>query len=1262
MFKIRVDTGGTFTDCRGRAEGEAEARLVKVLSSGRLRVSVCDWFSPQVARLQIPPSWNVGESFFTGFKVEAAGQTALILRFDLQENAIHLSRKLPPSPSLDLFTGEEAPVLGARLLTGTGLDGFFPELEFRLATTRGTNALLERKGAPVALFITKGFRDLLTLRDQRRPDLFALRHERPAPLAEQVIEVSERISADGTILNPLVRDENWDRQVGKLLDSGIRVAAVSLLHGWKNPAHETALRDHLLDLGFDHVSVSSELAPLIKLLPRTETAVTNAYLHPVMQSFLDHIAERVGENNRLLTMTSAGGLEPTASYQPKDSLLSGPAGGVAGAAAEAKKLGFTRILTFDMGGTSTDVARYDDGFLYHFEQVVGDARLLSPALKIETVASGGGSICQWKNDSLRVGPESAGADPGPACYGRGGPLTITDVNLLLGRIDPDNFGIPLTKENFREAEKAALTLQQEAGIQSESIEKEFLVGLIDIAVEQMADAIRTISIRDGADPTDFALLAFGGAGPLHACDIAGRLGISTILIPAEAGLLSAYGLDCANVERFVERQLNLPADDPTLEEKFSEADREAEELLQESGFEGRVVRHIMEARLSGQDATLSFYLRDSAKIADSYREQYEATFGYLPPREREIEVVSYRAIASTEEAQPCLVDDLTGSGYSPNPLGQRPVGLRPIKPDGFVNRNNLTEQQSVSGPATIQDPFSTFHLKQGWVATVASGGSLIAKRVEGEAEKISRPVEIERELFRHRFDHLVEEMGTMLQRSAISTNVKERADFSCALLDSEGELITSAPHIPVHLGALGICVRMVQETIELKPGDTVVTNHPAIGGSHLPDVTLITPVFSGENSEPLAYIANRAHHAEIGGITPGSMPPHAASLAEEGVVISPTLLIDGGNDCFSAIEKILTEAPFPTRNLRNNIADLNAQLAANRRGQSLFEDLLSEHGSEKVSHHMSMLKSQSLDALMHHLDVISFRHGEATEKLDDGTPISVSVSRNTEKLVIEFTGTAASHPSNLHATPAIVQSAILYVLRLWTQSEVPLNEGMLESVEIVLPTCFLNPEFSDDPNESPAVVGGNVETSQRLVDCLIRALGIQACSQGTMNNFLFGNESFGYYETICGGSGAGSGYNGTSGIHTHMTNTAITDPEIMESRYPIRLREFSIRSGSGGNGKWHGGDGVIREVEFLESLQVSLLTQHRNEKPFGEDGGEAGQCGRQILNGTQLPGSASFEANPGDVLRIETPGGGGSGAQHRTFNAQRSTLNAEHSS
>ncbi|MEM9016210.1 MAG: hydantoinase/oxoprolinase family protein, partial [Verrucomicrobiota bacterium] len=580
MFKLRVDTGGTFTDCWGLAAEESHPRLVKVLSSGFLRVSVESWISETEARLDLPESWETKNAFFTGYRFRAGGETALVLRYDDSTQSVHLSHPLPPSSSADLFTREEAPVLGARLLTGTSLDESFPPLEFRLATTRGTNALLERKGSPPALFISEGFGDLLTIRDQRRPDLFALQHHRTAPLHKTVVEIRGRLDPEGNEISPLSLGEEFEIAARSCLKSDTSTAAVALLHSYQNSTHELAVRDRLIELGFKHVSVSSDLAPLIKVLPRAETAVANAYLHPVMQSFLEGVHERTGKESTLLTMTSAGGLEPVTGYCPKDSLLSGPAGGISGAAAVAEDLGVRQILTFDMGGTSTDVARYDAGFQYRFEQVVGDARLLCPSLKIETVASGGGSICRWEEGSLRVGPESAGADPGPACYGGGGPLTITDVNLLLGRINPENFGIPLGPENLDAAQAAAKELQAAAGVRSERPDPSFLEGLLDIAVEQMADAIQTISIRDGADPADYALLAFGGAGPLHACEIAERLAIETILVPGEAGLLSAYGLERASVERFAESQVDLTADDPELAGRLARTEAEARTKLE----------------------------------------------------------------------------------------------------------------------------------------------------------------------------------------------------------------------------------------------------------------------------------------------------------------------------------------------------------------------------------------------------------------------------------------------------------------------------------------------------------------------------------------------------------------------------------------------------------------------------------------------------------------------------------------------------------
>jgi len=1244
-YKLRVDTGGTFTDCWGLSpEPGASPKLVKVLSSGRLRLAVEDWLSPRKLRIAIPPSWELSDSFFTGYKLGAGESDALVLSHQASDQILTLSRDVTSTESIDLFTREEAPVLGARILTGTRLDDVFPALDFRLATTRGTNALLERKGAPLAFFTTRGFADLLVIRDQRRPDLFALQHHRPAPLFSEVVEVGGRLAADGSVLEELVLDDAFDATVRAMLDRGIRVAAVALLHSYREPSHELILQRRLLDLGMDHVSVSSDLAPLIKLLPRAETAVINAYLQPIMAGFLGQIATSLGvgqdTDTSLMTMTSAGGLEPVSTYCPKDSLLSGPAGGVSGAASVAEELGFPRVLTFDMGGTSTDVARYDHGFQYRFSQVVGDATLLSPGLKIETVAAGGGSICRWEDGRLRVGPESAGADPGPACYGRGGPLTITDVNLLLGRIDPENFGIPLTPTTLAAAQSAALDLQRVSGHGESGTKPDptFLSGLLELAVEQMADAIRTISIRDGADPAEYALLAFGGAGPLHACDIAERLGIHTILVPAEAGLLSAYGLDQAGLERFAERQVNAGLDDPSLPAIAEAITQEAlEKLHHVGGAAGGITRRVAELRLAGQDSTLSLTFTELSQLGLLFAEAYTGTYGYAPPTDRSIEVVSLHMIAGTGRAAPRGADR-TGYGVGPNPI-------QSVSGSGFLDRAVLSRDDQAQGPVVIQDRFSTFFLKADWSATVAGNGALVATRTAASdaARNSDRPLAITRELFRHRFDHLVTEMGTMLHRTAISTNVKERADYSCALLDGAGELISSAPHIPVHLGALGMCVRMVRERIEMRPGDAIVTNHPAVGGSHLPDVTVITPVFAPGESNPLAYLANRAHHAEIGGITPGSMPPAAQCLAEEGVVIAPRHLLRSGASCFDEVADLLQSGPYPTRRLADNLADLHAQLAANHRGQALLESLLNEVGADIVREQLRHLKEGSLTALSEHLATSDFAIGEAIETLDDSTEIQVRLENTNGRLRIDFTGTAAAHPGNLHATPAIVQSAILYVLRLWTQSPVPLNEGLLASVDIVLPECFLNPRFSEDPTRSPAVVGGNVETSQRLVDALLRALGVQACSQGTMNNFLFGDDSFGYYETICGGSGAGSGYHGSSGLHTHMTNTAITDPEILEQRYPIRLHRFSLRSGSGGAGRWRGGEGVIREVEFLQPLQVSLLTQHRVVAPYGMDGGGSADLGRQTLNGKTLPGIVAFAVAPGDRLVIETPGGGGFG-------------------
>ena len=1252
-WKINIDTGGTFTDACALPPDSENLVYLKVLSSGLLRLRIIERLTPDSLRIDIPRNWNVPDHFFVSYQVsdEKLPGPNHVVAWQANTQTLTLTHALPDEIStIDLSTCEEAPVLATRILTGTALDEAFPKLQLRLATTRSTNALLENKVAATAFFVTRGFGDLLSIRDQRRPYLFALNHHKEHSLHQTSIEVDERLSAQGEVLtsfNP--NDPVFKNACEQALDQGIEVAAVALLHSYQNPEHEQQLRDYLLNLGFKHVSISADLAALIRILPRANTTVVDACLAPVMQVFIDNITHSL-QSSDLLVMTSAGGLETTEQFRPKDSLFSGPAGGVVGAAAAAHRLDHDKIISFDMGGTSTDVARYDGDFIYQFEQKAGGASLLAPSLRIETVAAGGGSICYTNETRLQVGPESAGSWPGPACYGNGGPLTVTDVNLLLNRIDPGHFGIPLIEENIAAAEQALAELRQQSNTLDSLSDQEFLEGLLAIAVEQMADAIHTISVREGVDPKDYKLLAFGGAGPLHACDIAEKLGITSILVPPEAGLLSAFGLHHAVIERFAQMQIlkKLDAVQQQIPHWLQKLSEEAgQTLLSDHEFDYNadieIRRQIAELRLAGQDSSLSLEITDPKLLLEQFHTLYLDIFGYSYNQDTAVELVTLRVVVSLP-------------GHKIKQVAPRAL-YKTEAPDSssFIDRSQLQTGQTLLGPAVIQDPFSTFYLKPDWKCHIADDLSLAISPLSStiKSAETSSPSSIEDTLFRNRFENIVSEMGAQLQRSAISTNVKERQDFSCALLDADARLVANAPHIPVHLGALGLCVREVIKTQSLRPGDTIITNHPAYGGSHLPDVTLITAVFHPDKPEaPVAYIANRAHHAEIGGITPGSMPPNATNLTEEGVVIPPTLLIDQGESCIHHIEKLLTESAFPTRHLADNIADLNAQLAANKQGLKSLQSLIVSHGSETIEYHLDKIAQLSQIAVQQALQTKSLAQSTASQSLDDGTKIVISASTSKTsrlKLKLDFTGTSSSHPGNLNATPAIVRSAVLYVLRLWTQSELPLNEGLLRDVELVLPDCFLNPKFPADPSQCPAVVGGNVETSQRLVDTLLLLFGIQACSQGTMNNLIFGDDQFGYYETIAGGAGAGPDYEGASGIHTHMTNTAITDPEILEHRYPVRLRRFALRKNSGGKGKYKGGDGLIREIEFLQPLKLSLLTQHRVESPYGLEGGQAGECGKQTLikaDGTQkkLASSSEIQTETGDRLIIETPGGGGWGS------------------
>ncbi|MES2708996.1 MAG: hydantoinase B/oxoprolinase family protein [Verrucomicrobiota bacterium] len=1247
LWLIAADRGGTFTDCCARDPAGGWHRA-KLLSSGRLRTAVK---SVTDSAVQGMADWVRAEGFFTGWRAELfspespalpawcgeiTGSTAVPGSGD--GPWLNVFPALPAAAAagwtLEVFTGEPAPVTGARLLTGTRLEADFPPHAFRLATTLATNALLENQGAEVAFFVTGGFRDLLTIGDQRRADLFALGHHRDHPLHRHTVEVRERLDAEGKVLTAFDPGRLADAARG-LAAQGVRTAAVALAHAYLNPAHELAVREVLREAGFTSISLSSEMSPMIRLLPRARTAVVNAALAPVMDDFVGKVRACLGPAAREFhCLTSAGGLEEPHAFRARDSLLSGPAGGVAGCAAAARRAGLKRILTLDMGGTSTDVARWEGDFLYQFEQRLGQSVILAPSLRIETVAAGGGSICEVTAAGLTVGPRSAGADPGPACYGRGGPLTLTDVNLLLGRIDPDKAGIPLTRAPAERALAALKCKMADHGLPVPETDEGLLRGLLKIAIGRMAEAVRSISVRDGCDPAECTLVAFGGAGPQHACAIADQLGIPQILVPRDAGLLSASGAAAALPEKFAERQILQPLDQAAFLAPLV-AELEAAALASLAHPEGEIRRRLAEVRLRGQDTSLTLDFTEPGDLAPAFAEEFHKLYGYPPPPHRALELVSLRIIASPPapgvepEIFPETADQGTGADDSGTEAGQE--------------------------PRLIQDAFSTLIIDPGWSAKQGNQGSWLLTRCVSKDEIPAIPAAAgadagaaAAELFRCRFQGMVDAMGELLRRTAVSTNVKERLDYSCALLDAGGRLLVNAPHIPVHLGALGECVRRSVAALTPEPGDILVTNDPAFGGSHLPDVTVICPVF-GPSGRLLAYTANRAHHAEIGGITPGSMPAFARNLAEEGVVLPPMRLVKAGVSCEDGVAARLTGAPFPTRALPDNLADLRAQTAAARHGAEALLELCRAHDEGTVRSRLADLTAQARRALARTLAAAPLTDARAVEALDDGTPIAVSLTKAGGRLTVDFTGSGAVHPGNRNATPAVVRSAVLYVLRLWTGEPIPLNEGFLDLVDLVLPPGFLNPPFAADPAQSPAVVGGNVETSQRVVDTLLHALRLEAGSQGTMNNVIFGNAAFGHYETVCGGSGAGPGYAGTDALHTHMTNTAITDMEILERRYPVRLEEFSIRPDSGGAGAFPGGCGVVRRYHFSAPLTLSLLTEHRLTPPQGRDGGESGACGEQWLtlpdgSRRELAGTVTLAVEAGTTLHLLTPGGGGWGA------------------
>lgn len=1249
-WKIWVDTGGTFTDCIAH-DPEGKTKRLKVLSSGVLKGQVTERLTNKSIAVQL--SWPVQKDIFKNFRVTFSKnpkETFLLSSTEIEKSVLHfdgsISRNIKKGDVFEISSDEEVPVFAARLLTQTGLHENFPAIEMKLGSTRGTNALLERKGARVAFLVTKGFKDLLLIGTQQRTDLFALQIIKEEPLYDSVIEVNERIESNGDVHTSLDRNEIL-RIVTLVKNSGCDAVAIALLNSYKNAEHENVLKEALIQNGYQFVSDSHSLSSQIKILQRAETAVANAYLDPIIHHYINRIQQGL-RDAQLKIMTSAGGLVDAKNFYPKDSLLSGPAGGVVGAAISAKQSGVDQLITFDMGGTSTDVSLYDKRYAYRYESKVGEIKILSPSLAIETIAAGGGSICDFDGHRLTVGPHSAGASPGPACYGSGGPLTITDVNLLLGRANAEFFSIPLYHDRSEAAlEKLLLKIQRATGKKPKA--EVILESLTLIANEKMAEAIKKVSVQQGHDPGSYTLLSFGGAGGQHACSLAEILDMKQILIPYDAGLLSAYGIGKARIERFEEQQVLqlLSQAEKSLSHSFQQLFERGVKQFMKDGFpESKIAndKELLFLRFKGQESTIEVPYQKGRGIIDRFKKKYLAIYGHWLA-DRTIEVESIRMVLCVAD-EPITKKKTRATSYQPLPVKQSKILFNGSwKKTGVYLWEQLKYGAVIKGPVLIVSQNSTTVVNDRWEFTLDEhNNALLREKQKRRAKPKNQNHEAALELFSNRFTAVAQEMGALLQRTSFSVNVKERLDFSCAMMDAEGYLVVNAPHIPVHLGSMGVCVREVKKVLAMKEGDVVITNHPAFGGSHLPDVTLIKPVFF--KKKLIGYVANRAHHAEIGGKKPGSMPADAVSLEEEGVIIAPTYLVRRGKVQWPVVRDMFLSVRYPTRLPEENMADLNGALASVNLGDAALKQLCEQHGFKQVTFYMNALREYASQLLKSKIKESKVKTYKAEERLDDGSLLKVNISLHKQKLNIDFTGSAQVHPGNLNATKAIVQSVVLYVLRLWVNKPIAMNEGLMQSVNIMLPTGLLNPDFSGI--KLPAVVGGNTEVSQRLTDTLLKAFGLVACSQGTMNNFLFGNNRFGFYETICGGTGAGFGFDGASGVHSHMTNTRITDPEILELRYPVRLEKFEIRKGSGGKGKWNGGDGIVREVTFKEKVEVNILSQHRVEQPYGLKGGLAGKSGKQKLiskNGEEkiLKGMDSVVAEAGDRIQIETPGGGGYG-------------------
>ncbi len=1133
----------------------------------------------------------------------------------------------------------DAAIAGIRLLLGLARDDALPDgliAAVKMGTTVGTNALLTHTGEPVVLITTAGFGDTLAIGDQARPDIFALDIRKPAPLHTRVIEATERIAVDGEILHTI--DETGLMQaLVAARDEGFTACAIAFLHAWKNPAHELRAGELAHAAGFSQISLSHQASPLIKFLPRAETAVLDAALSPPVRRYADQVAAALPGGVKLEFMQSNGGLADAAHFQGKDSVLSGPAGGLIGMAKVGQAAGFDQLIGFDMGGTSTDVSLFSGEFERSLDSKIAGHRIRVPMLGVHTVAAGGGSILCFDGERLLAGPESAGSLPGPACYRRGGPLTVTDANLLLGRLQADFFPAvfgphadqPLDIDVVRTAfVQQAASLN--AGLNLAYSPEQLAAGYLDIAVEHMADAICHITLARGVNPAAFTLVGFGGAGGQHACAVAARLGIRQVLISPFAAVLSAYGIGLAEHREVrqtaVERRLN---DLPEL--TVARADETRRALL----------------RYAGADSVLAIPFGTLDDMTAAFHAEHRARFGFSDPA-RELVCV---ALESETVSGGGLAEALFDLPTTPaEPIAQRPVFFDGVWLDAPVfQRDHLAVGQTLSGPALVVEAGSMLVLESGWQVCLTQRGDLLLTSASGSQRRPdpARPDPTWLTLFNRRFMSIAEDMGRALQNSARSVNIRERLDFSCALFDAVGNLIANAPHIPVHLGSMGDSVRAILNAFgdQLRPGDVWLINSPYAGGTHLPDITVVSPIFD-DNGRTLRYFtASRAHHADVGGISPGSMPANSRHIDDEGCRSDGLLIVRDGVLLANEIRQWLASNIQPARNPEQNLADLAAQVAANTLGERRMRQLENEVGAEAVAAYMGFVQDNAEAAVKRLLGRL--QDGVFTLPLDDGSRIAVEIAIDvcTQRARIDFSGSSPQQPGNLNAPASIVHSAVLYVFRTLIDSDIPLNAGVLRPLDIVLPAAsMLNPAWP------AAVVAGNVETSQNIVDALYGALGVLAASQGSMNNFSFGDGRYQYYETVCGGAGAGPGFAGASAVHSHMTNSRLTDPEVMELNFPVRLERFGIRQDSGGTGKYPGGDGVERRIRFLAPMQANLLAVRRQVAPFGMAGGTNGKTGQQWIERAageveQLPGIAEFQLEVGDVFVLLTPGGGGFGEQ-----------------